>query len=71
MAWVAVDKDCEEYIYGSKPNRRSDWLLWETDINDDSMVLLPKGTIKVLIGRELTWEDESVELKEIVRQQEF
>ena len=27
-----------------------------------SMVLLPTGTIKKLIGKDLTWEDDSVEL---------
>ena len=32
--------------------------------NEDSEVFLPKGTIKKLIGRELTWENEPVELKE-------
>lgn len=29
----------------------------------DYIVILPKGSIKKLIGRELTWEDEPVELK--------
>lgn len=29
----------------------------------DSSVILPKGTIKKLIGHELTWEDNPVELK--------
>ncbi len=27
-------------------------------------ITLPKGSIKKLIGRDLTWEDEAVELKE-------
>lgn len=30
----------------------------------DFTVVLPKGTIKKLIGRDLTWEDEPVEIKE-------
>lgn len=29
----------------------------------DYLVVLPKGSIKKLIGRDLTWEDEPVELK--------
>lgn len=29
-----------------------------------SSIVLPKGSIKKLIGRDLTWEDEAVELKE-------
>ena len=30
----------------------------------DSAIFLPKGSIKKLIGKDLTWEDEPVELKE-------
>lgn len=30
----------------------------------DSVIKLPKGSIRKLIGRKLTWEDEPVELKE-------
>lgn len=31
----------------------------------DYTIELPKGTIKKLIGRDLTWEDEPVEIKEV------
>lgn len=62
MAWVAVDKDYTEWIYDDKPWRENEdhWIdnsPWSTYIQ------LPQGTIKKLIGRELTWEDEPVELK--------
>ena len=30
--------------------------------NDSNVVKLPKGTIKKLIGKELSWEDEPVEI---------
>jgi len=33
-------------------------------ISDSNVVKLPKGTIKKLIGKDLTWEDNPVELKE-------
>lgn len=33
-------------------------------ISDSDVVRFPKGTIRKLIGRELSWEDEPVELKE-------
>lgn len=60
MAWVACDKNGEEFIYQKKPYRwRNYWYL-----DDDSSVGIPKNTIKKLIGRELSWDDEPVELKE-------
>ena len=61
MAFVATDKDRAEWIYESKPTRESDY--WRCEGELDSMIELPKGSIRKLIGRELTWEDEPVELK--------
>ena len=59
MAFVAVDKDGEEYIYQTKPVRNvEDW-------EDGFMaILLPPGSIAKLIGRELSWNDDPVELKD-------
>lgn len=56
MAWVAVDKTGEELISRTKPFRVGDYWI------GDSIFHLPKGSIKKLIGQELTWEDEPVEL---------
>ena len=58
MAYLAVDKGGEEYIYQTKPVKNvEDW-------EDGFMaILLPPGSIAKLIGRELTWEDEPYELK--------
>lgn len=66
MAWLAVDKDGTEYIYSDKPERFKG--VWETSYYEagdpmQGMVLLPKGSIKKLIGRDLTWEDEPVKYK--------
>lgn len=58
MAWAAVDKDGIETIYMSKPNRFDEY--WDDCCPS---IELPKGTINKLIGRELSWEDEPVELK--------
>lgn len=67
MAWLAVDYDRGEYIYDYKPVRRG-YLTWgQESIDGEELgdcVELPKGTIKKIIGRELTWEDEPVELEE-------
>lgn len=62
MAWVAVDKDCRECIYQFRPKRRNNQFI---PLYEYSMYLvLPKGSIKKLIGKDLTWEDNPVELKE-------
>lgn len=66
MAWVAVDY-IGEWIFNCKPD------MWIGDCVEHNYWLpqdrygayglqLPKGSIKKLIGRELTWEDEPVEL---------
>ena len=62
MAWVAVDKNGDEYVYSSKPYRDccKGLELWMS-IGD--CVELPQGSIKKLIGKELTWNNEPVELK--------
>lgn len=59
MAWVAVDKDSTEYIYEDKPNRTSAGCWYGAF----GLVRVPNSSIKKLIGRKLTWEDEPVELK--------
>ena len=78
MAWVAVNKDGKEGIFAFKPYRRdynrSLYKLYEPtcwsdeDVyrygNEDTGISLPKGSIKKLIGRDLDWSNEPVELKE-------
>lgn len=59
MAWVATDKDGAEWIYRAQPFRSE--IRFRTN---SGCVELPKGSIKKLIGRELSWNDEPVELKE-------
>lgn len=76
MAWVAVNKDDDEYIFQNKPKK--DGNCWVDEIYEsfdgqggaltyhhNSDILLPKGSIKKLIDRNLTFEDNPVELKEI------
>lgn len=57
MAWLAVDKDGAEYIYNQRPTKSVN--LWYAE----QAVDLPKGIVEKLIGKQLTWEDEPVELK--------
>ena len=69
MAWVAVHKNGKEGIFSYKPTRGEKLGVWydETEYGGvfyDTEISLPKGSIKKLIGRELSWEDNPVELKE-------
>lgn len=57
MAWVAVDKIGEELISRTEPFRVGDYWIGY------SIVHLPKGSIKKLIERDLSYDDEPVELK--------
>lgn len=57
MAWVAVDKIGEELISRTEPFRVGDYWIGY------SIVHLPKGSIKKLIGRDLSYDDDPVELK--------
>ena len=61
MAWVAIDKCGSEWIFEYCPFRKDDW---EWGYEDYGYLELPKGSISKLIGRELTWNDEPVELVE-------
>lgn len=63
MAYLCVDRN-GEYIADNEPTRAwFDWVGWE-DVYGESCTLipLPNGTIKKLIGKEMTWEDEPYEM---------
>ena len=62
MAWLAVDENGREGIYQFRPRRGINHFV---PLYEYSMCMaLPKGSIKKLIGRDLTWKDDPVELKE-------
>ena len=61
MAYLTVNKDGGENISNCKLDRAEDY--WKLDPSSDiDRVPLPKGSIKKLIGKELTWNDEPVEI---------
>ncbi len=75
MACVCVGYSGEELVFVNKPHRRISKNVFHFDENDIfehewiddkycGCINLPKGSIKKLIGRELSWDDEPVELKE-------
>lgn len=71
MAWVVVHKDGEEAIFEFKPYRRDYNYIsykpyepthWSDEYasdygNEDTGISLPKGSIKKLMGRDLTWRN--------------
>lgn len=64
--YLAVEENGQEVIFSSEPERDNIDGIWvESGVikNGGSFELL-KGSIKKLIGKELTWEDEPVELEE-------
>lgn len=63
MAWVAVTKHGREFISMSKPIRvtdEDDYYGWKDTFVEISLY---SGSIKKLIGRELSWDDSPVELR--------
>lgn len=68
MAWLAVHKNGNESISPYIPTRWMDeWVDMEDMGEDewaiDKSIALPRGSIFKLTGRELTWDDEPIELK--------
>ena len=68
MAWVAVDKNGEENIFSHKPTRNEELDFWYDEVKDggivyDTEICLPKGSIKKLIGKDLTWQDKPHRVK--------
>ena len=59
MAWLAADGNGEEWIYSDEPQKGEKYYYCKLGDN----IQLPKGSIKKLIGRELTFEDDPVELE--------
>lgn len=70
MAWLAVNKNNDEIISIGETERSwgVEWSyseeIWvESECGSVELtIMLPKGSIYKLIGKELTWNDEPVEL---------
>ena len=63
--WLAVDEDGKEFLYDRIPKRESyfERNFWTTHQNSIKVMLLSKGTIESIIGHQMTWADEPVEVK--------
>ena len=67
MVYLAVNKDDSEVISNTRIKRFKDYWVdefFEHEFDTIDVVFLPKGSIKKLIGRKLTWEDNPVEFTE-------
>ncbi len=64
MAWLAVNKDEQNGLCPKSPSGRcGHWEYLEEVYNVPIEIELPKGTVYKLLGKELTWDDEPVELQ--------
>lgn len=66
MAYLAVNPYKEEVVFNVKPARYNELRCWVQYNRLDEIstygVILPKGSIYKLIGKNLTWCDEPVEI---------
>lgn len=73
MAWLACGFYNDELIFDCKPHRACVYASNDEKIEywegfrdgsfKDKQIELPNGSIKKLIGKDLTWKDEPVELE--------
>lgn len=75
IAFLAVNKNGDEVILDNAPARQGEIWTDERSAHDDeyfsvedhnSAIVLPKGTIRRLIGRDLKWEDDPISLKSFI-----
>jgi hypothetical protein len=60
--YYCVDKDGSEWCSNDKP-ARGQLIDGEYSWFAESILILPKGTIKKITGKPLTWEDEPIEVE--------
>ena len=58
--WVATDENGSEFEYDSKPKREAE--IWWPSEDGSVGKGIPSGSIQKLIGIELDWTDECVEI---------
>lgn len=58
--WFAVDKDLEEWWFSEEPIKNAEFGEWLLFGNKGK--LFP-GAIKMLTGKELTWNDELIKIE--------
>lgn len=69
MIYLAVDKNGDELLSSVRLKRSCDNICWVADMrycypDEETLVVLPKGFIKRMIGHVLTWYDDPVEVND-------
>lgn len=63
MAWLAVDENEDAYIFEQKPSRTTLRGKGHWDCKENyGLGLIDDYVANILVGRELTWEDEPIEI---------
>lgn len=65
--WVAVNKDGSEVCFNEEPynDRYEEYTDWYAENKRGDLldrVIMPKGTIKKMIGLDMDWQDEPIEI---------
>ena len=75
IVFLAVNKNGDEVILDNLPVRQEEAWTDERSAHDEeyfsvedhnSAIVLPKGTIRRLTGKYLTWEDDPISLKSVI-----
>lgn len=66
MAWIAVDQNGDVWITSAKPYRvpsSTGHGCWEVKDSINDGFQLEAGGLELLLGRQMTWADEPIEIK--------
>ena len=63
MAWIAVDPNDDEYIFRDEPVRFEYYFDSQKENVIQDYIVVPRGTSLKLTGKQMTWNDEPIELE--------
>ena len=65
FAYLAVEPNGNELIFSEPPRRFDEYSTcgWFCSSNSSQCVSVPRGTIKKITGRTITWADEPIKLE--------
>ena len=65
FAYLVVEPNGDELIFSEPPCRIDEFSRceWFIDSNTAQYVYVPRGTIKKITGKSITWKDEAIKLE--------